>query len=274
MTGTNALVIRGTNGSHGAYGVRQENIKLKPNTTYTLSGYAAVHRGDWRISLAQNDWGWIASSRGNKSGGKNPDNWNRFEITFKTGPAHDYLTNCKLDLMLENAHNDAYAWFTNLVLNEGNIANKWQQFNNELYTSNMSFDSNGLYCSFSDGSHSSMGKDGFEWFNAGTGHSYHALAYVTSFGIPAGNPGRAYVKLPVEFTKRRKSLKWTVALRGYYYSTSGDFFPMYVHASGTEEYEENGILVCPIEGYCKIQNAQNSSDIQFRPLTAMLIAIA
>ena len=274
MTGTNALVIRGTNGSHGAYGVRQENIKLKPNTTYTLSGYAAVHRGDWRISLAQNDWGWIASSRGNKSGGKNPDNWNRFEITFKTGPAHDYLTNCKLDLMLENAHNDAYAWFTNLVLNEGNIANKWQQFNNELYTSNMSFDSNGLYCSFSDGSHSSMGKDGFEWFNAGTGHSYHALAYVTSFGIPAGNPGRAYVKLPVEFTKRRKSLKWTVALRGYYYSTSGDFFPMHVHASGTEEYEENGILVCPIEGYCKIQNAQNSSDIQFRPLTAMLIAIA
>ena len=274
MTGTNALVIRGTNGSHGAYGVRQENIKLKPNTTYTLSGYAAVHRGEWRISLAQNDWGWIASSRGNKSGGKNPDNWNRFEITFKTGPAHDYLTNCKLDLMLENAHNDAYAWFTNLVLNEGSIADKWQQFNNELYTSDMRFDTNGLYCSFSDGSHSSMSKDGFEWFNAGTGHSYHALAYVTSFGIPAGNPGRAYVRLPVEFTKRRKSLKWTVALRGYYYSTSGDFFPMHVHASGTEEYEENGILVCPIEGYCKIQNAQNSSDIQFRPVTAMLIAVA
>ena len=274
MTGTNALVIRGTNGSHGAYGVRQENIKLKPNTTYTLSGYAAVHRGEWRISLAQNDWGWIASSRGNKSGGKNPDNWNRFEITFKTGPAHDYLTNCKLDLMLENAHNDAYAWFTNLVLNEGSIADKWQQFNNELYTSDMSFDTNGLYCSFSDGSHSSMSKDGFEWFNAGTGHSYHALAYVTSFGIPAGNPGRAYVRLPVEFTKRRKSLKWTVALRGYYYSTSGDFFPMHVHASGTEEYEENGILVCPIEGYCKIQNAQNSGDIQFRPVTAMLIAVA
>lgn len=207
LTGTKAIVIRGTNGSHGAYGVRQENIKLKPNTTYTLSGYAAAHRGDWRISLAQNDWGWIASSRGNKSGGKNPDNWDRFEVTFKTGPAHDYLTNCKLDLMLENAQDNAHAWFTNLVLNEGNIANKWQQFNNELYTSNMSFDSNGLYCSFSDGSHTSMGKDGFEWFNAGTGHSYHALAYVTSFDIPAGNPGKAYIKLPAEFTKRKNSLK-------------------------------------------------------------------
>ncbi len=274
MTGTNALVIRGTNGNRGAYGVRQDQIKLKPNTTYTLSGYAAVHRGTWRISLAQNDWGWIASSRGKSSGGKNPNNWDRFSITFTTGPAYDYLTNCKLDLMLEEAQNDAYVWFTNLVLNEGSIADKWQQFNNELYTSDMSFDTNGLYCSFSDGSHSSMGKDGFEWFNAGTGHSYHALAYVTSFGIPAGNPGRAYVRLPVEFTKRRKSLKWTIALRGYYYSTSGNFFPMHVHASGTEEYEENGILVCPVEGYCKIQNAQNSSDIQFRPVTAMLIAVA
>ena len=274
LTGTKAIVIRGTNGSHGAYGVRQENIKLKPNTTYTLSGYAAAHRGDWRISLAQNDWGWIASSRGNKSGGKNPDNWDRFEVTFKTGPAHDYLTNCKLDLMLENAQDNAHAWFTNLVLNEGNIANKWQQFNNELYTSNMSFDSNGLYCSFSDGSHSSMGKDGFEWFNAGTGHSYHALAYVTSFDIPAGNPGRAYIKLPAEFTKRKNSLKWTVATRGYYYSTTGDFFPFHVHCTGVRDYIENGLVVCEVQGHCRIQNAQNSNDVQMRPLTAMLIAIA
>ncbi|WP_349393336.1 hypothetical protein [Clostridium perfringens] len=60
---------------------------------------------------------------------------------------------------------------------------------------------------FDDGSYAYMGKEGFEWFNAGTGHSYHALAYVTSFDIPAGNPGKAYIKLPAEFTKRKNSLK-------------------------------------------------------------------
>ena len=274
INGTNALVIQGTNGTHGSYGVRQEQIKLKPNTTYTLSGYAAAHRGKWRISIAQNDWAWIGSSRGCSSGGKNPKNWDRFVITFTTGPAADYLNNCKIDLMLEEAQNNAYAFFSNIMLNEGNFAMPWQPQNYELYGNNMVINKDKLRCTFEDGTYAEMGRDGFEWYNAGTGHAYHALTYVTSFDIPIGNPGKAYIKLPAEFTKRRSSLKWTVALRGYYYSTSGDFFPFHIHCTGGRDYIENGLVVCEVQGYCKIQNAQNAGDIQFRPLTAMLIAIA
>ena len=274
INGTNALVIQGTNGTHGSYGVRQEQIKLKPNTTYTLSGYAAAHRGKWRISIAQNDWAWIGSSRGCSSGGKNPKNWDRFVITFTTGPAADYLNNCKIDLMLEEAQNNAYAFFSNIMLNEGNFAMPWQPQNYELYGNNMVINKDKLRCTFEDGTYAEMGRDGFEWYNAGTGHAYHALTYVISFDIPIGNPGKAYIKLPAEFTKRRSSLKWTVALRGYYYSTSGDFFPFHIHCTGGRDYIENGLVVCEVQGYCKIQNAQNAGDIQFRPLTAMLIAIA
>lgn len=274
MSGTNALVIKGTRGSHGAYGVRQDQIKLKPNTTYTLSGYAAVHRGTWRISLAQNDWGWIASSRGKSSGGKNPKNWDRFSITFTTGAAYDYLTNCKLDLMLENAENDAYVWFTSLVLNEGDFALPWSQRMGEIYNNILSVDENGIICNFENGTYAQMGREGFKYYDANTGFTHHAICYAVSFGIPAGNPGRTTVRLPIEFTKRQNSLRWTVALRGYYYSTSGKFFVSHLHCTGSSHYVgSDGCIYCNVEGVCRLQNADNYTDQQYRDLTAMLIAI-
>ncbi|MDH2461409.1 phage tail spike protein [Clostridium perfringens] len=275
ISDTCALTIRGGNFNRGCCGARQEGIKLKPNTKYTIAFSAAAHRCKWRLSLNTNGWGQLVWTEGNSTGGKDPNNWDNRSITFVTGPSASEITNCKLDLVMQNRNaNDPYAWFTNLILVEGEFAPKWTPMSGESYSNTVIIDQDKVKTMFENGTYAQMGRDGFEWYNSGTGHSYHALAYVTSFGIPAGNPGRAYVRLPVEFTKRRKSLKWTVALRGYYYSTSGDFFPMHVHVSGTEEYEENGILVCPIEGYCKIQNAQNSGDIQFRPVTAMLIAVA
>lgn len=275
ISDTCALTIRGGNFNRGCCGARQEGIKLKPNTKYTIAFSAAAHRCKWRLSLNTNGWGQLVWTEGNSTGGKDPNNWDNRSITFVTGPSASEITNCKLDLVMQNRNaNDPYAWFTNLILVEGEFAPKWTPMSGESYSNTVIIDQDKVKTMFENGTYAQMGRDGFEWYNSGTGHSYHALAYVTSLGIPAGNPGRAYVRLPVEFTKRRKSLKWTVALRGYYYSTSGDFFPMHVHVSGTEEYEENGILVCPIEGYCKIQNAQNSGDIQFRPVTAMLIAVA
>ncbi len=275
VSDTCALTIRGGNFNRGCCGARQDGIKLKPNTKYTIAFSAAAHRCKWRLSLNTNGWGQLVWTEGNSTGGKDPNNWDNRSITFVTGPSASEITNCKLDLVMQNRNaNDPYAWFTNLILVEGEFAPKWTPMSGESYSNTVIIDQDKVKTMFENGTYAQMGRDGFEWYNSGTGHSYHALAYVTSFGIPAGNPGRAYVRLPVEFTKRRKSLKWTVALRGYYYSTSGDFFPMHVHVSGTEEYEENGILVCPIEGYCKIQNAQNSGDIQFRPVTAMLIAVA
>lgn len=275
VSDTCALTIRGGNFNRGCCGARQDGIKLKPNTKYTIAFSAAAHRCKWRLSLNTNGWGQLVWTEGNSTGGKDPNNWDNRSITFVTGPSASEITNCKLDLVMQNRNaNDPYAWFTNLILVEGEFAPKWTPMSGESYSNTVIIDQDKVKTMFENGTYAQMGRDGFEWYNSGTGHSYHALAYVTSLGIPAGNPGRAYVRLPVEFTKRRKSLKWTVALRGYYYSTSGDFFPMHVHVSGTEEYEENGILVCPIEGYCKIQNAQNSGDIQFRPVTAMLIAVA
>lgn len=275
VSDTCALTIRGGNFNRGCCGARQEGIKLKPNTKYTIAFSAAAHRCKWRLSLNTNGWGQLVWTEGNSTGGKDPNNWDNRSITFVTGPSASEITNCKLDLVMQNRNaNDPYAWFTNLILVEGEFAPKWTPMSGESYSNTVIIDQDKVKTMFENGTYAQMGRDGFEWYNSGTGHSYHALAYVTSLGIPAGNPGRAYVRLPVEFTKRRKSLKWTVALRGYYYSTSGDFFPMHVHVSGTEEYEENGILVCQIEGYCKIQNAQNSGDIQFRPVTAMLIAVA
>ncbi|MDU2828520.1 MAG: hypothetical protein E7C01_14875, partial [Clostridium perfringens] len=275
VSDTCALTIRGGNFNRGCCGARQDGIKLKPNTKYTIAFSAAAHRCKWRLSLNTNGWGQLVWTEGNSTGGKDPNNWDNRSITFVTGPSASEITNCKLDLVMQNRNaNDPYAWFTNLILVEGEFAPKWTPMSGESYSNTVIIDQDKVKTMFENGTYAQMGRDGFEWYNSGTGHSYHSLAYVTSLGIPAGNPGRAYVRLPVEFTKRRNSLKWTVALRGYYYSTSGDFFPFHIHCTGGRDYIENGLVVCEVQGYCKIQNAQNAGDVQFRPLTAMLIAIA
>ena len=201
MNGTNALVIRGTNGSHGAYGVKQEGIKLKPNATYTLSGYAAAHRGKWRISLAKNNWEWLASSRGNSMGGKNPDKWDRFVITFKTPSNYSDLTSCKIELMLEEAQNDSYAFFSNIMLNEGNFALPWQPKSYEIYGNTMIVDADKLKCSFEDNSYVQMGRNGFEWWKNGMAHPYHCLVTQGVINHLSFNGGNYHhrVYLPPEF---------------------------------------------------------------------------
>ena len=275
VSDTCALVIRGGNFTKGACGARQDGIKLKPNTKYTIAFSAAAHRCKWRLSLNTNGWGQLVWVEGNSSGGKDPNNWDNKSITFTTGPSASEITNCKLDLVMQNRNaNDPYAWFTNLILVEGDFAPKWTPMTGENYSNTVVIDKDKIKTMFEDGTYAQMGRDGFEWYNAGTGHSYHALTYVTSFDISIGNPGKVYIRLPAEFTKRRSSLKWTVALRGYYYNTTGNFFPFHVHCTGARDYIENGLVVCEVQGLCKIQNGSNSGDVQFRPLTAMLIAIA
>lgn len=216
MNGTNALVIKGSNGPSGSYGVRQDNISLKPNTTYTLSGYAAAHRGKWRISLAKNDWVWLTSSRGNSAGGKNPLNWDRFTLTFTTGSDTENLKKCKLDLMLEEAGNDAHAWFTSLVLNEGAFAPRWQPKMGETYSNKVTIDEDNFQLKFENGDYALMGRNGLEMKVNGMQHPYHALftqGVVNHLDFPPGG-GREYlIVLPNEF--KGKKFKVQTQIQGW-----------------------------------------------------------
>ena len=261
-------------------------FRVKKNTTYTLNFKFALERNvdsmDAFVILSNNEstnYG-QAIHMYNASGGSQTNNWQEQCVskTFNTGNYEWVWLRFDHNGMKQGVNVNEWCWLyiSEVGVYEGDVGQvKWMPASGETYSSNFLLDSDGFHATFDDGSYTYLGRGGFEWYNAGSGHSYHALTYVTSFDIPTGNPGRAYVKLPVEFTSRKSSLKWTVATRGYYYSTTGSFFPYHVHCSGyAPAYEENGQLVCPVEGVCKIQNSNNSNDIQYRPLTAMLIAIA
>lgn len=268
------------------YLMSEKCFRVKKNTTYTLNFKFALEQNvdsmDAFVILSDSEstnYG-QAIHMYNASGGSQTNNWQEQCVskTFNTGNYEWVWLRFDHNGMKQNVNVNEWCWLyiSEVGVYEGEVGQvKWTPSGGESYSSSFLLDRNGLKANFDDGSYAYMGRDGFEWYNSGTGHSYHALTYVTSFDIPAGNPGRAYVKLPIEFTKKKNSLRWTVATRGYYYNTTGSFFPYHVHCSGSAPaYEENGQLVCSVEGVCKIQNSNNSNDIQYRPLTAMLIAIA
>ncbi|EGT3606887.1 hypothetical protein FKF97_10820 [Clostridium perfringens] len=259
--------------------------KVKKNTTYTINFHYVVEQNvdsmDAYVILSDSEsCNYVqAIQMLNAKGGTQSKTFEGkpFSFKFNTGK-HEYVW-LRFDHngMKSGSNVNDWAWIyiSEIGLYEGDVGQvTWSAKGGENYSTRFTMDEVGLQVNYNDGSYTSLTKDGFEWYNAENKFSYHALTYVAAIGIPAGNPGRAWVKLPKEFTKRKDSLRWTVALRGYYYSTSGNFFPMHVHCSGGNEYEENGLIVCPVEGYCKIQNAQNMTDKQDRPVNAMIIAIA
>ncbi|WP_332830599.1 phage tail spike protein [Clostridium perfringens] len=259
--------------------------KVKKNTTYTISFHYAcemnIHSMEAYVVLSDTEHGDYAQPIRilEKPGGTQSDPNNEIPFTYKFNTGNHEWVWLRFDHngMKPGTNWDQYCWLyvSEIGIYEGDVgAVKWTPKGGEVYSANYQMDGLGFKGAFEDGTYASLGKDGFEWYNAGTGHAYHALTYVTSFDIPIGNPGKAYIRLPAEFTKRRNSLKWTVALRGYYYNTTGNFFPFHVHCTGARDYIENGLVVCEVQGLCKIQNGNNSGDVQFRPLTAMLIAIA
>ena len=260
-------------------------FRVKKYTTYTLNFKYALeqncHSMDVFAILSSNETGDYAKPIHlySANGGSQTDNNNECCVskTFNTGDYEWVWIRFDNNGMKSGVNVNEYCWLyvSEVGLYEGDVGKiKWCPAGGENYSNTFQMDGMGFKASFQNGSYTLLDKDGFEWYDAGSGHSYHALTYVTSFGIPAGNPGKTWVKLPREFTKRKNSLKWTVALRGYYYSTYGNFFPFHVHVTGGNEYEENGLIVCPIEGFCRIQNAGNPNDIQPQSVTAMLIAIA
>ncbi|XZH52970.1 phage tail spike protein [Clostridium perfringens] len=282
---TGAIKNRAAYNNPERYLQTHKAYKVKKNTTYTITFHYICEKNvqsmDAFVVLSDTEHGdyaqpiCVLTAQGGSQ--SNAAEEKPFTYKFNTGNHEWVWLRFDHNGMKSGVNWDEFCWIyvSEVGIYEGDVgAVKWTPKGGEVYSANYQMDGLGFKGTFEDGTYASLGKDGLEWYNAGTGHAYHALTYVTSFDIPVGNPGKAYIKLPAEFTKRRSSLKWTVALRGYYYSTSGNFFPFHVHCTGARDYIENGLVVCEVQGLCKIQNGSNTGDVQFRPLTAMLIAIA
>lgn len=108
----------------GMFGAAQVVKGLRKNAQYTISGYVASHRSN-RVGIEIRD---TTASRWAMNpvfdvgwGGTNLSAYNRFEYTFDTGDYSDY----QIALYSNNFQDNAYVWWAQVKLEEGNTATAW-----------------------------------------------------------------------------------------------------------------------------------------------------
>ena len=140
---TNAVVIRGTNLTE-RYGVSQ-TIKIKRGQKYTVSALSASHRGKTiRITVRNANKGehlLNVVSTNLASAGKNIANWNKMEGVFTAPTDSDNIILC---LYMDCSGSDGYVWFTQLMINEGDVKQPWSPHPDEVYNGSTVIDASGV----------------------------------------------------------------------------------------------------------------------------------
>lgn len=142
-SGKNVLVLKATN-TTGEYGV-QQNVKVKANTKYTLSFYVSQHRcprvgfvvrnsdSTWLTSGNYSD---VPSAVANQTGA----GYVKKTVTFDTKAN----TRVGIELTIFDSDNDGYAWFYDVMLNEGEVALPWSPHHSECYEGSTQIDGSGV----------------------------------------------------------------------------------------------------------------------------------
>lgn len=260
--------------------------RVKKHTKYTLNLHYAVERNvhsmDVFVILSNSEERQYGSALKaiTAVGGQQTDALNEvpFVYTFDTGEFEWVWIRIDHNGMKNNANVEefCFVYISEVAIYEGDVSVvKWIPKPGETYSNTTNVDDEGIVFGDGNGTYSNSKNGDLEYTTDGITNKYPALKYIAAFSIPAGNPGRANIKLPKEFTKRKDSLDWGVVPKGYYYNTSGNFFPFHVAINvAGEAYEQDGYMYCPVEGYCRIQNADNDGDVQPQPINGVLIALA
>lgn len=248
-------------------GITQTISGLQYGKTYTFKAKLKVEEGTPGL-MVRNDNQWNGSLFKVEQG---YNKWVEVSLTFmaREGTMPVYIGNVSTSTV-------STFWVSEVMLYEGALDIPFIDNLKELYTKKFQINDEGMVWGDGEGTYSHTNDRGeLEYVTENTYNKYVALKYIAAFSIPAGNPGTVNVKLPKEFTKRKETLTWGVVPKGYYYNTSGNFFPFHVAVNGKgEAYEQDGYMYCPVEGYCRIQNGENSGDVQPQSINAVVIALA
>ena len=179
--------------------------------------------------------------------------------------------------MKQGSNWQEYHWFNiaDVAIYKGDVgAVKFMPNSKELYSNKVTIDKDNFRLTFENGNYAQLGRLGIEQKIGSMEYPYHCLGWAKAVGIPVGNPGKVNVRLPDEFDHcQKESINWSVAQRGYYYNTSGAFFPFYVQFQGERIFKHtDGHWYVEIHGYSRVQNANNPNDVQNMPggVNAML----
>lgn len=163
LPNTKAIVIRGTNVTD-RYGVHQ-SVKVKGNTTYSIFALSAGHRNTKQVlTVRRADTGvhLLNIEVDPINAGKNISSWRKMKGTFTVPADITEITVC-LYLKGNGTNNDAYAWFTNVTLTEGQLVEEWSPHPSEVYDGITTIDKDGVTVTSSNvKSKTSMTSRGFK----------------------------------------------------------------------------------------------------------------
>ena len=163
LPNTKAIVIRGTNVTD-RYGVHQ-SVKVKGNTTYSIFALSAGHRNTKQVLTvrrADNGGHLLNIEVDPINAGKNISSWRKMKGTFTVPADITEITVC-LYLKGNGTNNDAYAWFTNVTLTEGQLVEEWSPHPSEVYDGITTIDKDGVTVTSSNvKSKTSMTSSGFK----------------------------------------------------------------------------------------------------------------
>lgn len=269
-------------GTTEQYLYMRKPVRVKRNTTYTLSfnficeknissmevfimycnnenvnnGIGNYEKAEWKYEMG---------------GGKQSAPGRPVTMTFNTGE-YDYIwVRFDHNGMKQGVNVNEYCWLYigEVAIYEGDVGIvKYIPHGSSNYTTELNFDYMGFYMNFNDGRYIELKKEtGLVQKVGNMEHPYHCLGWAKAVGIPAGNPGKVNVRLPDEFDHcSYESINWSVAQRGYYFSTTGSFFPFYVQVEGARLFKHtDGHWYVEVHGYSRIQNANNPNDVQNMP---------
>lgn len=227
------------------YLMSEKCFKVKKNTTYTLNFKFALEQNvdsmDAFVILSDSEstnYG-QAIHMYNASGGSQTNNWQEECVskTFNTGNYEWVWLRFDHNGMRQgvNVHEWCWLYISEVGVYEGDVGQvKWVPSGGESYSSNFLLDSDGFRANFDDGSYTYLGKEGFEWFNAGTGHRYHCLmttGVVNHLDFNGGNRHHR-VTLPAEF--RGKKFKIQSMIQGWNFPSGSVSGTM---ASGVQDFD-------------------------------------
>lgn len=143
IDGRNCLQIKATNSTTGHYGMVQ-SLVLKRNCTYTLNGYNASHRCLGFVLIQRSSGDYKIFSGGNLKGGiggKSDEAWDKWSFTFTTDDGNNGYN---IYLGITECGEDAYCWYTDLMLSEGSVRRAYVPNSKELYNGKTVINRDGL----------------------------------------------------------------------------------------------------------------------------------
>lgn len=286
LKGRNAIATKNTNSFPNEKSVWSAKCyRLEKNKDYTICFHYVAEKNIERVKayavFSNTEAGDYAKAIEilNKTGGSQSQTYDDIPhyFTFNSGEYEWIWLRFDNDGMKPGVNVNEFCWFyiADIAIYKGKTGPiPFVPHKDELYSNRVTIDRDNFKLVFEDDRYAQMGRKGLEQKVGNMLYPYHCLGWAKAVGVPAGNPGKVNVRLPDEFDHvAAESINWSVSQRGYYFSTTGAFFPYYVQVQGERLFRHtDGHWYVEIHGYSRIQNANNPNDVQNMPsgVNAML----